>query len=99
MHKRSILKLTLAAAAAMTAGIASAAFPEHPIKLVVPFPSGGQAYSIAHLLSLKMSAALGQPVGAEAKPGAGGASGATPAATGMNPFASSAAWARFSRSP
>jgi tripartite-type tricarboxylate transporter receptor subunit TctC len=48
------------------------AFPDRPIKLVVPTPPGGPPDIIARLLTDKMSAALGQPVIVENLPGGAG---------------------------
>ena len=52
------------------------AFPDRPIKLVVPSPAGGPPDVMARLLSDKMAAALGQPVIVDNRPGAGGTIGA-----------------------
>jgi tripartite-type tricarboxylate transporter receptor subunit TctC len=53
------------------------AFPDRPVKLVVPSPAGGPPDIIARLLSDKMGAALGQPIIVENRPGgAGGTVGA-----------------------
>jgi tripartite-type tricarboxylate transporter receptor subunit TctC len=53
------------------------AYPDRPIKLVVPTPAGGPPDVMARLLSDKMAAALGQPVIVENRPGgAGGTIGA-----------------------
>ena len=52
------------------------AFPDRPIKLVVPSPAGGPPDVMARLLSDKMAAALGQPVIVENRGGAGGTIGA-----------------------
>jgi len=53
------------------------AFPDRPIKLVVPSPAGGPPDVMARLLSDKMSAVLGQPVIIENRSGgAGGVIGA-----------------------
>lgn len=52
------------------------AFPDRPIKLVVPSPAGGPPDVMARLLTDKMAALLGQPVIVENRPGAGGTIGA-----------------------
>ena len=66
------LWLLLAFVAALPGGGAQA-FPDRPIKLVVPTPAGGPPDVAARLLSDKMAAELGQPVVVENK--AGGAAG------------------------
>ncbi len=53
------------------ASAAVAAFPERPVKLVVPFAPGGGTDAIARALGVGMAQALGQPVIVENKPGAG----------------------------
>src|SRR5438093_12531871 len=52
------------------------AYPDRPIKLVVPSPAGGPPDVTARLLSDKMAANLGQPMIVENRPGAGGTIGA-----------------------
>jgi tripartite-type tricarboxylate transporter receptor subunit TctC len=52
------------------------AFPDRPIKLVVPSPAGGPPDVMARLLSDKMAAILGQPVIVDNRGGAGGTIGA-----------------------
>src|SRR5437763_162500 len=53
------------------------AFPDRPVKLVVPTPAGGPPDIMARLLSDKIGAALGQPIVVENRPGgAGGTIGA-----------------------
>lgn len=68
---------TLAAAALLgTAGFAHAAFPDKPIRIVVPWPAGGLVDLPARLVGEKLQAALGQQVLVDNKTGAGGAIGA-----------------------
>jgi tripartite-type tricarboxylate transporter receptor subunit TctC len=63
----------LAALGAMTTGVAHAqAFPNKPIKVVVPSPAGGPPDLILRAVLPKMSAVLGQPIVVENRGGAGG---------------------------
>lgn len=51
------------------------AFPDHVLKLVVPFPPGGATDVLGRLLARKMSDILGQPIIVENHGGAGGTIG------------------------
>src|SRR4051812_42680842 len=56
----------------VTAEAQQPAWPTHPIKLVVPFPAGGQLDVVSRLIADRIAPALGQPVVVEVKPGADG---------------------------
>ena len=56
------------------------AYPERPIKMIVPFPPGGGTDFLARLLGQKMNDGLGQPIIVENKPGAAATIGADAAA-------------------
>jgi tripartite-type tricarboxylate transporter receptor subunit TctC len=72
MNRRDWLA-ALAALGAMTTGVAHAqAFPNKPIKVVVPSPPGGPPDLILRAVLPKMSAVLGQPIVVENRGGAGG---------------------------
>jgi tripartite-type tricarboxylate transporter receptor subunit TctC len=65
----------LAAAALLAAGAAhaqTAAYPTHPVKMIVPFAPAGPTDVIARLLAQKLSESLGQQFYVENHPGAGG---------------------------
>ena len=60
----------------MAGGAAHAAYPEKPIRMVVPFVAGGSAGSAAREIAQRMSTALGQTVFVDHLGGAGGNIGA-----------------------
>jgi tripartite-type tricarboxylate transporter receptor subunit TctC len=70
----SVLAVALSALAAT--GAAASGYPEHPIRLVVPFPAGGGADNLARAIMPKVEAALGQSIIIDNRPGAGGNVGA-----------------------
>lgn len=69
---RAVLALLLGIAASG----AQAAYPDHPIRWVVPFPAGGAMDNIARTLGEDMARTLGQAIVVENRPGAGGNIGA-----------------------
>jgi tripartite-type tricarboxylate transporter receptor subunit TctC len=75
------LLLLAAALPAMLAGCTredagTAAYPTHPVTLVVPFSAGGPTDVLARTLAISMGQTLGQSVVVENKVGAGGTIGA-----------------------
>src|ERR1044072_2370809 len=82
MISRRALLTTIAAAplAGAFPRRASAAYPDKPVRLIVPFAAGGNAGFVARLCGEGMSQALGQPFGVEYRTGAGGSLGAEMAA-------------------
>ncbi len=75
MKQKIVTAFIVCAALVMTLQGAQA-FPDRPIKLVVPSPAGGPPDVMARLLSDKMAVNLGQPVIVENRAGAGGTIGA-----------------------
>lgn len=71
--RRAVLRAA-AAALLVRAGTAMAqdGWPTRPIRLVVPFASGGSADAMGRILSEKLTAALGQSVFVDIRAGAGG---------------------------
>jgi tripartite-type tricarboxylate transporter receptor subunit TctC len=61
----------------LVAGYANAqAWPTKTVTIIVPFPAGGTTDVLARAVSSKLSAAIGQPVIVDNKPGAGATLGA-----------------------
>ena len=80
--KRGFLSLVLAGAALAPFGDlhAQSAWPSRPIRLIVPYPAGGNSDLIGRMIAEKLSAGLGQNVVVENRAGAGAAIGAQAAA-------------------
>jgi tripartite-type tricarboxylate transporter receptor subunit TctC len=66
--------------AAPAAGFAQDAFPNRPLRLIVPYTAGGTSDTLARALGYELNLALGQPVVIENRPGGGTAIGAQAAA-------------------
>src|SRR3954463_16638635 len=90
MKRTSALFGTLASAAAVSLSIVASvawgqsAYPDRPVKIIVPYAVGVSPDIVARLLSERLGPALGRPVLIDNRPGAGGMLGAE-AAAGMPP--------------
>ena len=67
-------------ALAANAVCAQGAWPNRPVRMLVPFPAGGTADVLCRLLAQRLQDAIGQPVVVENKPGAAGNIGSEAAA-------------------
>lgn len=72
-HRRSFGRTVLASGAAtIIAGVARAqSWPSRPIRLIVPFATGGGSDFIGRFMAQRLGQSLGQPVVVENRPGAG----------------------------
>ncbi len=80
MLRPLLISALLAAAAALPGAALGQTYPSKPIRLIIPFPSGGATDIIGRTLAQKLSAQLGQNVIVDNKPGAGGTLGSAEAA-------------------
>lgn len=71
MRSTGMWRLTAAIFAMALGSAAQAAFPEGPVKLVVPYAAGGGTDGVARALAAVMTQELGQPVIVENRTGAG----------------------------
>jgi tripartite-type tricarboxylate transporter receptor subunit TctC len=69
--RRQVLATAIAAPYLATRASA-AAYPDHPIRVIIPYTAGGVAENIMRLLAVSMEQRLGQKLVFEAKPGAAG---------------------------
>lgn len=78
MRIRNLVVVAIALALATSASAQS--WPQKPVRFIVPFAAGGVTDVIARIVGEKLSAAWGQAVIIDNKPGAGGSIGAAEAA-------------------
>lgn len=80
IHRRAFLAAGSTALLAATTRPAWAAYPDRPIKLVVPWAAGGSTDAIARAMAQRMSQTIGSPVIVDNRPGAAGMIGTDAAA-------------------
>jgi len=80
--KRRLKGLVVLACASLLAvpALAQGAYPDRPIKILVPFGPGSAPDTLTRLIASKMQVELGQPMVIENRPGAGGQIGTAAAA-------------------
>jgi len=69
---KALKGIALSIAVLAAPGVANAAWPERPIKLVVPYAPGGYTDSVGRMTARYMEKTLGKPVIVENRGGAGG---------------------------
>ena len=84
-NRRSVLfSIAAAGVFAATGARAQANWPDHPVRIIVPYPAGGSTDVLSRILGERMKEIFGQPFVIENRPGAGGNIGIA-AVTGSSP--------------
>jgi tripartite-type tricarboxylate transporter receptor subunit TctC len=75
LQSRRKFMTSVAAAVAVAASAAHGAdshWPDHPVRIIVPYPAGGSTDVLSRILAERMKEMFGQPFVIENRPGAGG---------------------------
>lgn len=75
MKERALTTAVLGLSLAAGSALAQQQYPTKPIRLIVPFPGGGQTDVVARALSQRLADVFGQPVVVDNRPGAAGSIG------------------------
>src|SRR5262245_20208015 len=71
--RKSVLRVTVALGLALCSTLAlGQAYPNRPVKMIVPFAPGGASDFVARIISPKLGELLGQSIVIENRPGASG---------------------------
>jgi tripartite-type tricarboxylate transporter receptor subunit TctC len=74
---KTVFRVLMAGGLLVLGAQASAAYPEHPIRLIVPYAAGSAADILSRQVAAELATQLGQPLVVENKGGAGGTIGTT----------------------
>jgi tripartite-type tricarboxylate transporter receptor subunit TctC len=75
LQSRRKFMTSVAAAVAVAASVAhgeDSHWPDHPVRIIVPYPAGGSTDVLSRILAERMKEMFGQPFVIENRPGAGG---------------------------
>ena len=72
MHSAALAIVPYALAAVVANAVFAADYPTRPIRVAIPFPPGGTSDILTRIIGEKLTAALGQQIVVDNRPGAGG---------------------------